>query len=106
MNERTPKPLDPDVERTIFAAELGETPSVDLHGMRVDEALQALDLFIDREFMRGSEAVKVIHGRGSEKLQRAVRGWLSTEHTRVAGFRDASSHGQQGGVTYVALHRK
>jgi DNA mismatch repair protein MutS2 len=92
-------------EAALFAAEIGESPSLDLHGMDSHEAIRAMDSFLNSEFMQGSEAVRIIHGRGQGILRKAVHAALQT-HPLVAKFRDAVHHGQQGGVTVIALHRK
>jgi DNA mismatch repair protein MutS2 len=94
-----------DVETAIFAAELGDCPSLDLHGLPVENALHELDIFIDRHFVAGVEAVKVIHGRGTDRLRQAVWNWLKQSGERVAGFRGTQRADEQGAVTYVALHR-
>lgn len=89
----------------MLAAEIGEAPEIDLHGDSVDLALSRLDTFVHQELMRGSEAVKIIHGRGTGKLRDAVLAWLRKNPNLVAAFRDASAPGQQGGMTVAALHR-
>ncbi len=97
--------MSSDAELAMFAAELGEAPEIDLHGMSIDEAIRVADFFIDREFVAGSEAIKIIHGRGTEKLRNAIHQFLKKDKVRVASFRDAEGMGQQGGVTLVALYR-
>ncbi len=90
----------------IFAAELGDAPEIDLHGMDVPLAVSQLDQYINHEFVAGSEAVKIIHGRGTGKLRDAIHAYLKKQTELVAAFRDSRSPGQQGGVTIAALHRR
>ena len=92
-------------EAAMFAAELGESPSLDLHGLDSHEAIRAMDSFLNSEFMRGSEAVKIIHGHGHGVLRASVHKALRG-HPLVIAFRDAVHHGQQGSVTVVALASK
>lgn len=92
-------------ETAIFAAEIGEAPSLDLHGMDSHEAVHAVDAFLNREFMTNSEAVRIIHGRGTGTLRKAIHESLK-KHPLVIEFRDSMQPGQQGGVTLVALERK
>jgi dsDNA-specific endonuclease/ATPase MutS2 len=100
-----PEPSD-NYERTIFAAELGNPPELKgLHGVDVHDALRAVDHFINHEFLEGSEAVKIVHGRGTGKLREAIHRFLKN-HELVARFRDANDPNQQGGVTFVALYSK
>ena len=92
-------------ETAIFAAELGDAPSLDLHGMSVDVALSQLDAFINHEFVEGTEAVHIIHGRGTGKLRDAIHAWLKKNTEMVAAYRDARDPRKMGGVTIAALHR-
>ncbi|MFH1077931.1 MAG: Smr/MutS family protein [Patescibacteria group bacterium] len=93
-------------EAAVFGAELGgECASVDLHGIRVQEAVETLDALIDKEFMSGTEVVKIIHGRGEQKLRRAVEEHLS-KHQLVEFWRGSNAPTQAGAVTYAVLARK
>jgi DNA mismatch repair protein MutS2 len=94
-----------DAEAAIFAAELGDVPSVDLHGLTKDQALNELDAAIGRAYMDKQEVIKIIHGRGKGILERAVQEYLHT-HPMIAAFRAAQAAGQQGGVTFAALHKR
>jgi DNA mismatch repair protein MutS2 len=102
----TPDPAQElaDAEAAIFAAELGSVPTIDLHDQTPDQAISMLDGFLNHECVQGTEAVKIIHGRGSGKMRKAVIAFLR-EHPLVRLVKDASHLGQQGGVTYVALEK-
>ena len=50
--------------------------TVDLRGMRVDEALQRLEQFLDGCFGREFGSAFIIHGHGTGALKREVRSWL------------------------------
>ena len=90
-------------EAAIFAAELGGAPEIDLHGLATDEAIRELDAFIHREIMRGTEVVKIIHGRGDGILRKTVQKWLASQKETVLYFRDTDNHLQQGAVTFAVL---
>ena len=77
-------------------------PLVDLRGMRVDEALRALELELDRHLRAGEETVHVLHGHGSGALKAAVREYLQNS-PYVARARPAESHEGGDGVTVVAV---
>ncbi len=47
--------------------------TIDLHGYRVDEALQLLE---EKLFVESSHSILIIHGRGSGVLKTAVREFL------------------------------
>lgn len=68
--------------------------SLDLHGLRSDEALQRLDEFISDSLIAGFDEVIVFHGIGTGKLAFAVREFLKT-HKSVKSFDDAPIN--QGG---------
>ncbi|MBU1348441.1 Smr/MutS family protein [Patescibacteria group bacterium] len=108
MPERPTEPMQElsEHEAAVFGAELGgECASVDLHGMTIREATDALDASLDTEFMAGTEVVKIIHGRGEQKLRKAVEALLST-HQLVEYWRGSNAPTQAGAVTYAALARK
>ncbi len=74
---------------------------IDLRGLRVDEALAALEKALDDAARAGSEALEVIHGIGTGALQSAVR-----EHLRrlphVARVTPGAERGGEG-VTLAYL---
>lgn len=68
--------------------------SIDLHGMRADEAIAKLDKFISDSLVMGFDEVSVFHGIGTGKLAFAVKNFLK-EHPSVKEFFDAPAN--QGG---------
>jgi DNA mismatch repair protein MutS2 len=60
--------------------------SIDLHGKTVEEALAALDEFLNDAMLAGAETGTVIHGRSGGKLKTAVHGRLKALPT-VRAFR-------------------
>lgn len=68
--------------------------SLDLHGLRANEAIEKLDKFISDALIAGFDEVIVFHGIGTGKLAFAVRQFLET-HKSVKEFTDAPAH--QGG---------
>jgi DNA mismatch repair protein MutS2 len=76
--------------------------SLDLRGARVDEALGALETYLEGASMAGLERVTVIHGLGTGALRDAVR-TESAAHPLVKAIR-AGEKGEGGdGVTVVTL---
>lgn len=83
-----PVPQQP-VERhavLVRTSSAGVMPSLDLHGQRVDEALDNLDAYLDRAVMQGYPWVTVAHGHGTGALRRAVHERLK-QHPLVTRFR-------------------
>lgn len=97
-----------EYESAMFAAELGgDTPTLDLHALTLDEAIETAGKFVDSEFVKSTEALRIIHGRGTQVLRKGIHEMLKRLQQKglVAAYRDASDVNQQGGVTLVALHR-
>ncbi len=67
---------------------------LDLHGQRVEEALENLDKFISDALLANFDEVLVYHGIGTGKLAFSVKKFLQT-HPSVKSFSDA--HPSSGG---------
>ncbi len=65
---------------------------LDLRGMRVEEALPLLEKFLDDAFLAGMPFVRIIHGKGTGALRRAVRERLKT-HPHVERFEPTPDDG-------------
>lgn len=63
---------DEDSVRARRPADPSKLPSVDLHGMTRDKALQHLSRALDRHCVAGNEYVIIITGRGLHSSERAV----------------------------------
>lgn len=68
---------------------------VDLHGLRVEEALEEAARGIDQALVHRLDKFKIIHGHGSGRLRIAIREMLAT-HPHVALFRFGEPH--EGGL--------
>ncbi len=73
----------------------------DLHGMRVEEACETLDKFLNDALIAGWDEVIVYHGIGTGKLSYAVKEFLKT-HPRVKKFEDAPQN--MGGFGAKLVH--
>ena len=76
--------------------------TVDLRGMRVDEALEKVELFLDAVYAANLGGAYIIHGHGTGALKRAVRGWLPTSNY-VKEFRRGERTEGGDGVTVAFL---
>ena len=85
--------LDPE-ERSV-----GRPRSLDLHGLTVEEALAALDAFLNEALLDGEPEVRVIHGRSGGRIRAAVHRHLR-ELSVVRQFR-LDPHNE--GVTIVGF---
>ncbi|RAX57688.1 endonuclease MutS2 [Helicobacter monodelphidis] len=68
--------------------------SLDLHGLRHDEAIEKLDEFLSNALVAGFDEVLVYHGIGTGRLSFIVKEFLKT-HPKVQSFSDAPP--QMGG---------
>ncbi|MFL5394466.1 MAG: endonuclease MutS2 [Myxococcales bacterium] len=75
---------------------------LDVRGMRVDEALRALEEELDRRLREGAEEVQVLHGHGSGALKAAIREHLARS-PYVRRARAGASHEGGDGVTVAEL---
>ncbi len=84
------------------AAEPLHTTVIDVRGRDREEALEAVDQFLDRAVLSGVQEIKIIHGVGEGVLLQAIRDLLKSD-SRVG----SSRQGMQGeggvGVTFVSL---
>ena len=75
---------------------------LDIRGKTVEDALDALELFLDQASLAGFGEVTVIHGHGTGALKSAVREFLKTS-PYVRDFR-AGGDGEGGdGVSIIDL---
>ncbi|MDH3976656.1 MAG: endonuclease MutS2 [Deltaproteobacteria bacterium] len=89
-------------ESKVYLVSDEQESSIKLLGLRVEEALNEVEVFIDSASMKGMGEVKIIHGVGTGALMKAVREYLEG-HKNVVSYR----RGEQGeggdGVTIVTL---
>ncbi len=77
-------------------------PELKLIGMRGEEALKALEEFLDKALIVGVKEVRVIHGYGEGILKRLVREYLK-ESPYVKSFRGGKPEEGGEGITVVEL---
>ncbi len=75
---------------------------LDVRGMRGDEALQAVQYFIDDAILVGMPRVRILHGKGNGILRQLIRQYLSAE-PNVTGARDEHVQFGGAGITVVDL---
>jgi len=72
----------------------GGQVNLDLHGQRVDDALEKLDIFLSDCLVNGFDEVLVYHGIGTGQLSKAIKEFLN-RYPKIKGYSDAPSN--QGG---------
>ena len=71
-----PPPPPPPVEEAVSPTVRLPFNTLDLRGKRVDEALEAVDLFLGGLSSKGTHTGWILHGHGTGALKQAVRDWL------------------------------
>ena len=75
---------------------------IDLRGMRADEALSAVTLYIDDAMLLDINQVRILHGTGTGALRQAIRTYLSSLKGSV-NFHDEHVQFGGAGVTVVEI---
>ncbi len=81
---------------------IAASPEVDLRGMTADEAIGVLDLFLDNALMAKLPSVRIIHGKGTGVLRKAVQQHLK-RCKRVKSVRLGVYGEGEDGVTIAEL---
>ncbi len=92
MHEREADPL--------ILAEMGDVPSIDVHGYDAAGAVYEVSVFCSRMRAHREQAVKIIHGRGKGILRDVLLRWAKQEGLRAV---DSSVPYESGGVLYIQL---
>ena len=87
---RIPKP------DSIPASEL------DLHGFTVEQATPVLEQYLDQVIRANMHRVRIVHGKGSGTLRRAVRQFLE-QHPITLEFSSAPAEAGGDGVTVIEI---
>jgi DNA mismatch repair protein MutS2 len=88
--------------RELTEAREAILPEIDLRGQRVEEAVSAVDKFIDDAILAGWTELRIIHGKGTGALRQSINTFL-TKHPRVSAARQAPLGQGDAGVTIVTL---
>ena len=89
---------------TSYTAEITSSLpyELDLRGMRVHEALEKLEAHIDLAIVRHESSVRIIHGKGTGALKRAVEEFLHC-HPVISAYRRGKQGEGDFGVTIATL---
>ena len=94
---------EPEPERSHTTYETPSVePRIDLRGAVVEEALTELDRYLDAASLSNLPQTRIVHGKGTGALRRAVREFLSN-HPLVKSYRAGEPREGGQGVTIVKL---
>lgn len=100
--------IGPDVLRKLRGGSWVTQDQLDLHGLRTDQAREALGQFIRQSTKRGMRCVRIIHGKGlgslgkKPVLKSKVRNWL-VQKDEVLAFCQARAADGGSGALMVLL---
>ena len=98
-----------DVARKLHGGDFSIQDFIDLHGMNIVEAEEALNLFLTDAAKKRLFCVKVIHGRGLRSpkgpvLKKAMVKWLHTSFSKwILAYSTAKDCDGGLGATYIIL---
>lgn len=78
------------------------TTEIKLLGMTVDEAIPVLEKYLDDAYLSGIGMVRVVHGKGTGALRRAIHQFLK-QHPHVRSYRLGVYGEGDAGVTIVEM---
>jgi len=94
---------EPPVETKLHLDKAKQVPpELHLRGMRVAEAVEALEKYLDDALLAGMAEVRVVHGVGTGAVRDAVREVLS-KHPHVRGYRQGRRDEGAAGATVAEL---
>ena len=112
QESNTPKPkmVSSNVADELRRRKLSFSRELDIRGLRVDEALEAVMAYVDDALMVNAEQVTILHGTGTGALKQVVRDYLAERQksmrrlkTGDISFHDGDPDRGGAGITVVEL---
>jgi DNA mismatch repair protein MutS2 len=104
--EHANEPLDLKPTRSIQLDTVEATEKfinkLDIRGMRIEEALETVQDFVDRALMSNADNLRILHGKGTGVLREAVKSKLR-EYDAVKAIKHPEEEFGGNGVTIVQL---
>lgn len=91
-------------EIQLKTSEDNASSELNVIGQRADEAVEAVDKFLDAASLAGTSQLRIVHGHGTGALRRAI-GELLKDHPHVARFKAAPQDQGGSGATVVELRQ-
>jgi DNA-nicking Smr family endonuclease len=105
--------VHPEITKRLHRGDFSIQAHIDLHGLGVEDARNAFEIFLKDSITTGKKAVLIVHGRGLSSpdkpvLKTRVVQWLTCGPWRkwVIAFSTARSCDGGAGATYVLLRRR
>lgn len=101
-NIAKPTPVAQKISASISDRKLNFKPSIDIRGMKLEEAIMTVTHFIDDAMMVGVGEVSILHGKGNGVLKEEIRKYLKIT-PGVVSFADEHVERGGSGITIVKL---
>ena len=105
--------VNPELTKRLHKGDFSIQNHIDLHGLSVQEAKTAFDIFLKESIITGKKGVLIVHGRGLSSpgipvLKTMVIKWLTSSNWRkwVIAFSSARLCDGGTGATYVLLRNR
>ena len=105
-----PKMVSSNVADELRKKKLSFKRELDIRGLRVDEALEAVIAYVDDALMVNAEQVSILHGTGTGALKQVVRDYLAERQKSMRrlksgdiSFHDGDPDRGGAGITIVEL---
>lgn len=99
---RKPAPKQKNYSNMYRAKAMNMSPTINVRGQNLDEAVMNVDKYLDDAFMAGLKEVTVIHGRGEGVLRTGLQQMMK-RHKHIKAFRKGAYNEGGDGVTIVQL---
>lgn len=102
--EKKKKEVKPQrsIHRTSSRADADVKTEIDMRGQTTDEGILALQLFIDKCVLNGISEIRIIHGKGTGALRKAVQDELK-HHPNIEEYRLGRYGEGEDGVTIAKI---
>jgi DNA-nicking Smr family endonuclease len=105
--------VHPEIAKRLHRGDYSIQAYIDLHGLIVEDAKEALEKFLKRAVTTGKQGVLIVHGRGLSSpsepvLKKKVVEWLTRGPWRkwVVAYSSARICDGGAGATYVLLRQR
>ena len=106
----SPKTISSNVADELRRKKLSFSRELDIRGLRVEEALEAVMAYVDDALMVNAEQVTILHGTGTGALKQVVRDYLAERQKSMRrlksgdiSFHDGDPDRGGAGITIIEL---
>jgi DNA mismatch repair protein MutS2 len=97
-----PRPAASEAASEAVTRAANASSQITLLGQRVDEAVRSVDTYLDEAYAGGVRRARLVHGKGTGALRRAIQDHLK-DHPLVESFETAAPEEGGAGATIVSL---